>query len=90
MTWQRDHAKQQIRAKITDLASELGRNATTLTDDDIIPRSGLLDSAAILGLIVWCESEFQVTIDFEEISVDNFGSIHRMLDFLEQKQKQTP
>ena len=60
----------------------MGRDAQNLRDDELIPRSGLLDSAGILSLIVWCEEEFGVELILEEINVDNFGSVNRMLDHL--------
>ena len=82
---EREEARQRIRARIAELAAELGRRANHLGDDDIIPQSGVLDSAGILGLIVWSETEFGVPIELDEISIDNFGSINRMLDFIESR-----
>jgi D-alanine--poly(phosphoribitol) ligase subunit 2 len=83
MVFETEQAKSKIRAKIQALARELGHDARGLGDDDPIPASGLLDSAAILGLIVWCEQEFQVTIEMDEITTDNFGSVNRMLGHLQ-------
>jgi D-alanine--poly(phosphoribitol) ligase subunit 2 len=83
MAFETEQARNKIRAKIQALARDLGRDARSLGDDDLIPASGLLDSAAILGLIVWCELEFQVTIEMDEITTDNFGSVNRMLGHLQ-------
>jgi len=72
----------RIRARIVELAGEIGNDASRLGDEDSIPQSGLLDSAGILGLIVWCEDEFGVTLELESVNVDNFGSIARMCGHL--------
>lgn len=72
-----------IRRKVQQLARDLGHDARGLTDDEILPQSGLLDSAAILELILWVESEFNIEIDQSELSLDNFGTIRRMTEYIE-------
>jgi hypothetical protein len=44
--------------------------------------TGLLDSAALLELVVWYEAEFDLLLTQEEINVDNLGSIDAMADYL--------
>ena len=77
-------ARARIRARISELARELGHDASGLGDDDVLPQTRLLDSAGILGLIVWCEDAFGVTLELEEISLDNFGTVNRMVEHLGQ------
>jgi len=74
---------EKIRQKVQELARQLGRNAGGLSDDDILPETGALDSAAIIELIVWVETEFDIEIDQAELSLDNFGSIRRMTSFID-------
>ena len=83
MAFDTEQARTKIRAKIQALARELRRDASRLSDDDVIPASGVLDSAAILGLIVWCEQEFGVEIEMDDITTDNFGSVNRMISHLQ-------
>jgi acyl carrier protein len=73
----------RIRQKVQQIARELGRDARDLTDDDILPETGLLDSAAILELILWVETDFGIEIDQGELSLENFGSIRRMTAFID-------
>lgn len=73
----------RIRRQVQEIAKGLGKNARTLTDDEILPQTGLLDSAAILELILWVETEFGLDIDQQELSLDNFGSIRRMATFID-------
>jgi D-alanine--poly(phosphoribitol) ligase subunit 2 len=72
-----------IKKKVQELAKELGRNASTVTEDDVLPETGVLDSAAIIELIVWVETEFGMDIDQSELSLDNFGSIRQMTTYIE-------
>jgi acyl carrier protein len=82
MTLDRDTVKAAIRAKVVALARTLGVQDATLDDDDIIPASGLLDSAAVLELVVWFEQTYDLPLKQDEINIDNLGSINAMADFL--------
>ena len=75
-----------IRRKVRDIAASLGHDASSVTDDEILPQTGLLDSAGILELIFWVESEFNLEIDQGELSLDNFGTIRRMTEYIQARQ----
>jgi acyl carrier protein len=79
----RADAKDRIRNKIATLARELGRDPANLRDNAVIPQTGLLDSAALMTLIVWYEGEFGVSTEDEELTIDNFGTVNLMVDYLE-------
>jgi acyl carrier protein len=74
---------ERIRHKVLEIARSIGRRTRNLSDDDILPETGLLDSAGILELILWVETEFGIEIDQQELSLDNFGSIRRMAAFID-------
>ena len=82
MTLERDEIKTAIRGKVIELADGLGEDASNINDEDIIPATGALDSAAILALIVWYEETYDFPLKQEEINIDNLGSINAMADFL--------
>jgi D-alanine--poly(phosphoribitol) ligase subunit 2 len=82
MSLHRDEIKAALRAKVTELARALDMDASGITDDDILPATGLLDSNAILELVVWFETTYDFPIKQEEINIDNLGSINAMADFL--------
>ncbi len=71
----------EIRAKVVDLAAKLGNDATGVSDDEILPFTGLLDSAALMELVAWYEQHFGLTLKQEEINIDNFGSTRAMTGF---------
>ncbi len=82
MNLDRDAIKAAVRAKVIELARNLGMDAGDLADDDIIPATGYVDSAAILELVVWYEDAYQMPLKQEEINIDNLGSINAMADFV--------
>jgi acyl carrier protein len=78
----RDEIKLAIRAKVVELAGGLGMDAAGIGDDEVIPATGYLDSAAILELVVWYETAYDFPLQQREINIDNLGSINAMADFL--------
>jgi len=82
MNLDRPSVKAAIRAKVIDLAKALGMDASEIGDDDIIPATGLLDSASILELVVWYEQTYDFPLRQDEINIDNLGSIDAMTEFL--------
>jgi acyl carrier protein len=75
--------QQHIHAKIIELAGQLGRDASGLRFDEPIPATGLLDSAALMELILWFEDEYGLTIPQEDLTLANLGSIEAMSAYLE-------
>lgn len=82
MNLDRDAIKAAVRAKVIELAKNLGMDASDIGDDDIIPATGYVDSAAILELVVWYEDSYQMPLKQEEINIDNLGSINSMTNFV--------
>lgn len=80
---QSEQVKQTIHAKIVELAAQLGNNATNLKYDQEIPATGLLDSAALMELILWFETTYDLSIDQDQITLENFGTINAMADYRE-------
>ena len=79
--------QRQIHAKIVELASQLGRDARKLGLNDEIPASGVLDSPALMELIIWCEMTFGFEIDQDQLTMDNFGTINAMAAYVENMRK---
>ena len=77
-----EEVKLKIREKLIAIAAELGNDASQIADDEIIPATGLVDSAGILSLVVWYEEAFEMPLKQEEINIDNLGSIDAMAAFV--------
>jgi acyl carrier protein len=82
MNLDREAIKTSVRGKVIELAKNLGMDASDIGDDDLIPATGYVDSAAILELVVWYEGEYDMPLKQEEINIDNLGSINSMADFV--------
>ena len=82
MNLNRNEIKAALHAKVVELAKALDMDASGVSADDILPATGLLDSGAILELVVWYEATYDFPISQEDINIDNLGSINAMADFL--------
>jgi D-alanine--poly(phosphoribitol) ligase subunit 2 len=71
-----------IKNKIIEIADRMGDDASELQNEDIIPATGLIDSAGLLELIAWYEDHFQIRLAQEEITIDNLGTLSTMADFV--------
>jgi acyl carrier protein len=70
-----------MKARLAEVARGIGRDATRLGEDDIIPDSDAIDSAGLLEFVVWYDEKYQLALEPEEMTVDNLGSLARMADF---------
>jgi acyl carrier protein len=78
-----EQVKQAILAKIYDLARDLGNTAGGIEFSDSIPESGILDSAGLIELIIWYETSYGLSINQEEITAENFGTIDAMAAYFQ-------
>jgi D-alanine--poly(phosphoribitol) ligase subunit 2 len=85
MNLDKDQILAAIKAKITEIAEPLGCDASALQPDDIIPATGLVDSAGLLDLIAWFESKYDLRVATEDFTIDNLGSMNAMANFLRQR-----
>ena len=74
--------QETIKDKIIEIANTLGCDASNLQPNDVIPATGLIDSAGLLELVAWYESHYDIKIDTAEITIDNLGTLDSMADFL--------
>jgi acyl carrier protein len=87
MEWDASTIRTAIREKLIEIADGLGADARPVADEDIIPATGVLDSAGIFELIAWYEQRFDLILEQAEINIDNLGSVHRMADYVVKRKK---
>jgi acyl carrier protein len=56
------------------------------SDTDLI---GIIDSTAIMELVVWIEGTFGFTVEIDDINPDNFGSVRRLGAWIQRNSKGT-
>jgi acyl carrier protein len=79
-------AQAAIHAQVVEIARQLGNDASKLKFDEEIPSSGLLDSAGLMELMMWFEAAYDMTIDQDDLTVANFGTIDAMVAYLARNQ----
>jgi D-alanine--poly(phosphoribitol) ligase subunit 2 len=76
-----------IKNKIIEIANTLDCDASELQPDEIIPATGLIDSAGLLELVAWYEAYYDISISASEFTVENLGTLSSMADFLQQRKQ---
>lgn len=82
MKLDKNSIQETIKDKIIEIANTLGCDASNLQPNEVIPATGLIDSAGLLELVAWYESHYDIKIDTSEITIDNLGTIDSMANFL--------
>ncbi|MFK7889529.1 MAG: phosphopantetheine-binding protein [Granulosicoccus sp.] len=63
----------------------LNDTAESITDDQDLLLSGLLDSMSVIRLVTWLEGTFAIKIPPEDVLVENFGSLNQMVAYMQQR-----
>lgn len=63
----------------------LDNGSTTISFNDNLIEEGIIDSLAILRLVNFVEVQFSVSIDPEDIIIENFESINTISNLIENK-----
>lgn len=65
----------------------LGRffRCESLDGDDDIFAAGFVNSLVIVQLIRFLETDFSITVEDDDLEIDNFRTVNRILSFIERK-----
>ncbi len=78
-----------MKEKIRNFIAEITFNdPSIIKDDTLIFDEGIFDSMGLLGLINFIENEFNVLSEDSDLQEENFGSVERIVAFIEKKQTQ--
>jgi acyl carrier protein len=75
----------EIRVKIKIFLSRFFRNIE-LRDDENIFATGVVNSLFAMQLVMFIEKEFNISINNQDLDIDNFGTINSIVDFVGRKQ----
>jgi len=67
------------------LSNRLGVDVAELRDDSPLFSSSLVDSFSLVELITFIESAAGIRIDAWDVTLENFDSIQRILDYVRTK-----
>ncbi|HEX5824561.1 MAG TPA: acyl carrier protein [Candidatus Limnocylindrales bacterium] len=65
-------------------------DARSLTNDQSLIDSDLVDSTGMMGIILFLETEFGITMADDETTPDNLDSIDRIVAYVERKRPSPP
>jgi len=78
-------AAEELETKIRHLLrTELGVHEEVTPDAELIT-TGLIDSVGLVRLATFLERETGITVDNQEITVDNFGSLRRIQAYVRKR-----
>lgn len=77
-----DEIKERIRAFLLSVI-----RSRTLQEDDDIFALGFVNSLFAMELVLFVESEFQVTVENEDLDYENFKTINAIASFVERKMR---
>lgn len=71
------------------LTEELGVESDNLQADTPLFSSGLIDSFSLVTLMSFIENAGEVSIDPSDVTLDNFDSIERIIQFISRKKDES-
>jgi acyl carrier protein len=66
------------------LRTELGVDEEVTADTELIT-TGLIDSVGLVRLATFLEREIDITVDNQDITVDNFGTLRRIEAYVQRR-----
>ena len=76
-----------VEAKLMDyIQNELvpGLLPDLAVDSDLVGE-GVLDSTAFMQMVLWIEEQFGHSVDVEDLTPENFGTVQNMAEYLRRK-----
>jgi acyl carrier protein len=55
-------------------------------NDTSFINEGLIDSMGVMELVTYVQSEFDITVEQQEVTPDNFDSVNNLVAFIHRKQ----
>ena len=78
--------REKIRA-IIESNLQIFDSDVEFSDDDHIFHKGFVDSLFAVKLLAYLEQEFNIQISNEDLNIEHFNSVNRIIDFVESKQQ---
>lgn len=74
------------KEKVKEFLSRFFRNHDLADDEDIFS-TGFVNSLLAMQLVMFVEKEFNVTVENDDLDLDNFRSINAIADLIQRKRK---
>lgn len=71
-----------LRGMLKALADNLGTDASSLGEEDLIPDTGILDSAGVIEFVMTIDNAYSLELEAEDMTTDNLGSLAAIASFI--------
>ncbi len=77
---------EEVQKKLTEyIRTELTSGETEIEAGTSL--AGVIDSTAIMELVVWIEGECHFDVEIDDITPDNFGSIDKIVAYIDRNKR---
>jgi len=83
----RDEIIAQLRAILAELAGRLGNDSSMLSETEIIPNSGVVDSVGLIEFVMLVDEKYRLGIEAEDMTVDQLGTFSAIADFVQARRQ---
>ena len=70
---------------IIKITKELARSGSQVEIDTAL--GGVIDSTAMMELVVWIGDKWGFDVEIDDITPDNFGSVKKLTEYIEKRKK---
>ena len=82
----------EIQSRIRDYIAQnllFSDDGFGYTDDASFLEEGIVDSVGIMELVLFLEENFDLTVDDEDLTPDNFDSVNKLANYINRRQGNT-
>jgi D-alanine--poly(phosphoribitol) ligase subunit 2 len=77
----------KLRVMLVKLAGELGHDASAIDENELIPDTGLLDSASLIDFVMQIDTAYGLALEAEDMTIDNFGTLAAIANFVASRRR---
>ena len=77
--------KKNTTSKVKTFLAQQFPITKNVGNDEPLLGNGLIDSLGILEVVTFVEKEFGIVVSDEDLTPENFGSIHNLAEFVQNK-----
>lgn len=76
----------RLRGLLKQLADDFGTDSSAITEDDVIPDTGVLDSAGVIEFVMLIDNAYDLALEAEDMTIDNLGTLSAIAAFIAARQ----
>ncbi len=86
MTDDRNAIMTRLRRLLQQLADDFGTDASSITEQDVIPDTGILDSAGVIEFVMLIDNAYDLALEAQDMTIDNLGTLSAIAAFIASRQ----